>query len=99
MVRPIGFLVGVFLVFLLLLAAFQPRDKTEPLPHGIEPMTGEWSFSNAVFGKYDDEQLQRGFAVYKQVCSSCHSLHLVAFRDLQDIGFSAPQVKAIAKGL
>lgn len=98
MVRPIGFLVGAFLAAMLLLAAFQPRDKVDPLPHGIEPMAGSWSFSNGVFGKYDNQQLQRGYAVYKQVCSSCHSLKLVAFRDLADIGFSAAEVKAIAKG-
>ena len=37
----------------------------------------------ASFGKFDQQQLQRGFQVYKEVCSACHSLRLVAFRDLE----------------
>jgi ubiquinol-cytochrome c reductase cytochrome c1 subunit len=49
-----------------------------------------------VFGKFDRRQLQRGFQVYKEVCAACHSLRLVSFRDLQKIGYSEPEVKAIA---
>jgi ubiquinol-cytochrome c reductase cytochrome c1 subunit len=49
-------------------------------------------------GRYDRQQLQRGFQVYKEVCSACHSMSLVAFRDLEEVGFSKPEVKAIAKG-
>src|SRR3546814_3409297 len=36
--------------------------------------------------------------VYREVCSACHSLNLVAFRDLQDLGYTAGQVKTFAKG-
>jgi ubiquinol-cytochrome c reductase cytochrome c1 subunit len=43
------------------------------------------------------QQLQRGFQVYKEVCSACHSLKHVAFRDLQQLGYSEAEVKAIAK--
>ena len=39
--------------------------------------------SDGPLGKFDRQQLQRGFQVYKEVCSACHSLHLVAFRDLR----------------
>jgi ubiquinol-cytochrome c reductase cytochrome c1 subunit len=59
---------------------------------------GGFSFSNPIFGKYDRAQLQRGFQVYKEVCASCHGLKFVAFRDLQGIGFTEEEVKAIAKG-
>lgn len=52
--------------------------------------------SNGVFGKYDVVQLQRGFKVYSEVCSNCHSLQHVAFRDLSKIGYTAAQVKKIA---
>jgi ubiquinol-cytochrome c reductase cytochrome c1 subunit len=52
--------------------------------------------SDGPLGHFDRRQVQRGFQVYKEVCSACHSLHLVAFRDLQGIGFTAPEVKAIA---
>ena len=35
-----------------------------------------------IFGKYDEAALKRGFQVYHDVCSNCHSLKLVAYRDL-----------------
>jgi ubiquinol-cytochrome c reductase cytochrome c1 subunit len=55
------------------------------------------SFSfDGPLGRYDRQQLQRGFQVYKEVCSACHSMKMVAFRDLEEIGFSKPEVKAIA---
>jgi ubiquinol-cytochrome c reductase cytochrome c1 subunit len=53
---------------------------------------------DGVFGKFDRAQLQRGFQVYKEVCAACHSLRLVSFRNLVDLGFSEAEVKAIAKG-
>ena len=57
-----------------------------------------WSFAG-FFGKYDTAQLQRGFQVYKDVCSSCHALKYVAFRNLAEaggVGFSEEEVKALA---
>jgi ubiquinol-cytochrome c reductase cytochrome c1 subunit len=52
--------------------------------------------SDGPLGKFDRQQLQRGFQVYKEVCSACHSLRLVAFRNLEDIGYNEDEVKAIA---
>ncbi|HEU5286638.1 MAG TPA: cytochrome c1 [Sphingomicrobium sp.] len=52
--------------------------------------------SDGPFGKFDRQQLQRGFQVYKEVCAACHGLSLVAFRDLHDLGYEEPEVKAIA---
>jgi cytochrome c1 len=49
-----------------------------------------------VFGKYDQAQLKRGFQVYHEVCSNCHSLKLVAYRNLAEIGFSEDEIKAVA---
>ena len=43
--------------------------------------------ATARFGKFDRQQLQRGFQVYSEVCSACHSLKLVSFRDLKDLGY------------
>lgn len=48
------------------------------------------------FGRFDRQQLQRGFQVYREVCAGCHALSLVAFRDLRDLGYSEPEVRAIA---
>ena len=55
----------------------------------------EWSF-NGITGTYDRAALQRGFKVYTEVCSGCHSMKLLYYRDLIDIGFSEAQVKNIA---
>ncbi len=54
-----------------------------------------WSF-NGMFGTFDRGALQRGFQVYSDVCAACHSLRLVHYRNLADIGFSEVQVKKIA---
>ena len=80
--------------------AQEPQSEPRPVEaaNGNEPAIPQmlnWSFSG-VFGHYDLAQLQRGYKVYKEVCSNCHSMKLVAFRNLQDLGYSAGQVKALA---
>jgi ubiquinol-cytochrome c reductase cytochrome c1 subunit len=52
--------------------------------------------SDGPFGKFDNRQLQRGFQVYSEVCSACHSLKLVSFRDLKDLGYDDAEIKKIA---
>lgn len=52
--------------------------------------------SDGLMGKFDRAQLQRGLQVYKEVCSACHSLNRVAFRDLTKLGYSEAQVKKFA---
>ena len=57
-----------------------------------------WKFKG-ITGKFDRASLQRGYQVYKEVCSSCHSMRLLSYRNLGEKGgpeFSADQVKAIA---
>jgi len=57
-----------------------------------------WSFGG-VFGRYDQNQLRRGFQVFKEVCSTCHSANLMSFRNLDEDGgpaYSEAQVKALA---
>ncbi len=66
--------------------------------HQVPPPPLSWSFSGP-FGKYDEAQLQRGFKIYREVCSNCHSLELVSFRNLAEKGgpgFSEAQVEQIA---
>lgn len=55
----------------------------------------DWSFSGP-FGTYDKASLQRGLQVYREVCSVCHSLDYISFRNLADLGYNADEVKAIA---
>lgn len=52
---------------------------------GIEIARQKWSFSGP-FGHFDKNQLQRGFQVYKEVCSTCHGLSRIAFRNLMEKG-------------
>ncbi len=61
----------------------------------VEPPAIDWSF-NGLFGTFDRAATQRGFHVYKQVCSSCHSMDLIAYRNLAQLGFSEDEVAAIA---
>ncbi|MCA3325671.1 MAG: cytochrome c1 [Roseomonas sp.] len=51
---------------------------------------------DGVFGTYDRASAQRGFQVYKEVCSACHSLRLVSYRNLRELGLTEAQVAAIA---
>lgn len=54
-----------------------------------------WSFQGPL-GTYDRAALQRGFQIYKEVCSACHAMSLVSYRNLTALGFSDAEVKAIA---
>jgi ubiquinol-cytochrome c reductase cytochrome c1 subunit len=60
-----------------------------------KPRDVDWAF-NGFFGRVDQRAAQRGFQVYKEVCSACHSLNRVSIRSLTDIGFSEAEVKALA---
>jgi ubiquinol-cytochrome c reductase cytochrome c1 subunit len=78
----------------MLFAGAQPAVAAEAVVIDKQP----WSFSG-VFGTFDKDQLQRGFQVFREVCSSCHSARLLAFRNLSEKGgpeYSEEQVKALA---
>ena len=55
----------------------------------------DWTF-NGITGTFDNASIQRGYKIYREVCSGCHSMNLLYYRDLIDIGFSEDEVKAIA---
>ncbi len=61
----------------------------------VAPVQQDWSFAGP-FGTYDRGQLQRGFKVFREACSACHSMDLVAFRTLEALGYSEAQVRTIA---
>ena len=68
------------------------------LSEQVPPPPQKWSFAGP-FGKYDEAQRQRGFKIYREVCSACHSLNLLSFRNLAEPGgpgFSEAQVGTIA---
>ena len=61
----------------------------------IKPVEQDWSFAGP-FGHYEPAQLQRGLKVYREACAACHGLSRVAFRTLEDLGYSDAQVRALA---
>ena len=103
MVRFIGFVVGLGLAGILLISFFvgaadyfaNPPEETAQHALHKHPKPLHLA-SDGPFGKFDKRQLQRGFQVYKEVCAACHGLSLVAFRDLEALGYEEPEIKAIA---
>ncbi|MBN8928185.1 MAG: cytochrome c1 [Rhodospirillales bacterium] len=83
---------GALAATLLAAPAVTPATAAEGAP---EPPEQSWSF-NGIFGSYDLAAAQRGLQVYAEVCSNCHSLNLLHYRDLAGIGLTPEQVKAFA---
>ena len=103
MVRFFGFLVGLGFVGVLLISLISTISgyvSSPPVPTAEEEFhlhPKEVHFaSDGPFGRFDKAQLQRGFQVYKEVCSACHSLNRVAFYHLEGLGYNEAQIKNIA---
>jgi ubiquinol-cytochrome c reductase cytochrome c1 subunit len=103
MIRIGAFLVGLFFAGWLLVSALlsgysMVTDPAVPTAeHEFHKAPKHVSFAHdGPMGKFDRAQLQRGFQVYKEVCSACHSLRLVSFRDLEGIGYNEGQIKTLA---
>ncbi|MBO9517990.1 MAG: cytochrome c1 [Porphyrobacter sp.] len=103
MIRPIGILVGLAFTVAVLwafatgayTAATEPAAPTAEHEFHRTPRPLHLA-SDGPFGRWDLQQLQRGYQVYKEVCSACHSLKYVAFRDLAQLGYTEAEVKATA---
>jgi ubiquinol-cytochrome c reductase cytochrome c1 subunit len=82
---------------LILLCVF--TGNTHNIAHANEdvehPKELKWQF-DGMTGKFDYAAIQRGLQVYKEVCSTCHSLKRVAFRNLLSIGIPENEAKALA---
>ncbi|MEP7454499.1 cytochrome c1 [Phyllobacterium sp. SB3] len=87
---------GTVLAFSGASAAEEANHAAEPTHFPIKhPEQMNWTFAGP-FGYYDKQQLQRGLKIYKEVCSACHSMNLVPFRSLEELGYNEAQVKAFA---
>ena len=78
--------------------AFATSAVAAETAHGPKVEMQSWSFAGP-FGRFDKGQLQRGYKVYKEVCAACHSMNLVAYRNLADVGgpgFTMDQAKVLA---
>lgn len=103
MVRILGFLVGLGFVavaawsLLWGVIAYVGDPPQETVEHHFHehPRDASYTFEGPL-GRFDRQQLQRGFQVYREVCAACHGLNLVAFRNLHDLGYSEAEVRAIA---
>lgn len=58
----------------------------------------QWKFEGP-FGTYDRAAAQRGYQVYQEVCAACHSLSLLAYRNLMELGLTENQVKDLIKDI
>jgi ubiquinol-cytochrome c reductase cytochrome c1 subunit len=82
----------ILLIGAVLLAAAPGAQAAGEARH---PRDAGFGFAN-VFGTFDRASAQRGLQVYMEVCSACHSLHLLSYRNLRDIGLSEAEVRGIA---
>jgi ubiquinol-cytochrome c reductase cytochrome c1 subunit len=104
MVRVIAFLVGLVFAGVLLISLITgvaTYISSPPAPLASEEFHLKPKHldlaSDGLFGNFKNQaQLQRGFQVYSEVCSACHSLKLVSFRDLKSLGYKDAEIKKIA---
>ena len=98
----LGFIGAVFAAVLLIsfFSNLATYFQNPPAPLAVEEFHKEPKevhfASDGPFGKFDKAQLQRGFQVYSEVCSACHSLKMVSFRDLKQLGYNDAEIKKIA---
>ena len=86
------FRIFIFAIFLI------SSPYTSNAAEKVEYLKTDWSFKG-LFGKFDRGALQRGYQVYTEVWSSCHSMKYMSYRNLAEDGgpeFSLEQAKAIA---
>ncbi len=84
--------------FVLVLSAGMAGIKSNPVQASGEvahPPSQEWT-TDGLFGFFDRKQIKRGWQVYSEICASCHSVRLLYYRHLGEIGFSSDEVKKIA---
>ena len=83
---------------ILILSFFSLNSVQTFAAEKVDYLKTDWSFKG-LFGKFDRGALQRGYQVYTEVCSSCHSMKYLSYRNLAEKGgpeFSLAQAKAIA---
>ncbi len=80
---------------LAMVAVATPAARAGASHEEEKPERHEWSFAG-VFGRFDKGQLRRGFKVYKEVCSTCHSIKMLAFRNLGQPGGPELSEKEVA---
>jgi len=83
-----------FLVVLISVFSFSVYSEEKK----VDLLQSKWSF-DSIFGTFDRASLQRGYQVYQEICSGCHSVKHLSYRNLSEKGgpeFSVEEAKAIA---
>jgi ubiquinol-cytochrome c reductase cytochrome c1 subunit len=62
----------------------------------LEPIRAPWHHNKSWAAQYDSRSLRRGYEVYRQICSTCHSMRYIHFRNLVGVTHTEPQAKMIA---
>jgi len=94
LVRLNNLFVKIFFVIFIMItgnSVYSEENKAEFIKNN-------WSFQG-VFGTFDRASLQRGYQVYQEVCSGCHSIQHLSYRNLSEKGgpeFLLEEAKAIA---
>ena len=74
-------------ILILTLVYFGLSQITIQAAEMKEPLHPEWSFEGPL-GKFERASLQRGYQVYTEVCSGCHSMELLSYRNLYILSYS-----------
>ena len=80
----------LFAVISLALVSF-----TTSANEGAENKKLAWRFEG-ITGYVDKAAAQRGFQIYSQICSNCHAMSRVAYRNLSELGFTEAEIKSVA---
>lgn len=81
------------IIFTFLILTFSSSFANEAQMKSVN-----WPFEG-IFGTFDRKAAQRGFQVYKEVCSACHSMNQIRYRNLVNLGFSEEEIKELAKSI
>jgi len=94
LIRLNSFLISIiFLIFISVISSPVYSEEKD-----VDLLEINWSFKG-LFGTFDRSSLQRGYQVYQEVCSACHSIQYLSYRNLSEKGgpeFSEEEAKAIA---
>ena len=88
----------ILAIFISIIATLSFADSQHSHGANTKYLNTDWSFKG-IFGTFDRASLQRGYQVYQEVCSGCHSVQHLSYRNLSEKGgpeFSIEEAKAIA---
>ncbi|ERN05576.1 hypothetical protein AMTR_s00007p00268090 [Amborella trichopoda] len=77
------------------LLGFATVASADEALHGLPPSSYPWPH-RGILSSYDHASIRRGHQVYQQVCASCHSMSLIAYRDLVGVAYTEEEAKALA---